>query len=109
MAEALLYLQMGLLSVGRVSNFGGGVTIRTASFEPGTLVLRPVRVGERCSIGANAVLGGGCDLGDDVQVKPFTVVDNGTILRAESSSLSNADAEPDDTYAEEGRLQKQGE
>ncbi|GAQ79335.1 AMP-dependent synthetase and ligase family protein [Klebsormidium nitens] len=83
--------EMDLVSVGDGSRLDSRVKIRAASFEPGTLILRAVTVRARCTVGTNAVLGGGCELREGVHVAPFTAVDAGTVV----------DAEPDKDCAEE--------
>lgn len=72
------------MTVGDDSRLEERVKLRVASFEPGVLVLRPITVRARCTVGTQAILGGGCELLDGAHVAPYRSVEAGTVVPAET-------------------------
>jgi acetyltransferase-like isoleucine patch superfamily enzyme len=67
-----------LIEVGDDSVVGGDVTLVCHSAEAGFLVIEPVRIGRRVTIGIMAVVMPGCELGDDSILAAGAVLAKGT-------------------------------
>lgn len=80
--SAVIRGDMATISVGRDSNVQDGVVMHA---DPGV----PLTVGERVSIGHNAVLHG-CTVGDDVLVGMGATVLNGAVIGAGTLIAANA-------------------
>jgi non-ribosomal peptide synthetase-like protein len=63
-----------LVSIGDDSAIGMEVALRPARVEDGTLVLAPIRIGRRCTVGTGALLAGGAALGDDASVGELSLL-----------------------------------
>jgi non-ribosomal peptide synthetase-like protein len=71
-----------LVSIGDDSAIGMEVALRPARVEDGMLVLAPVRIGRRCTVGTGALLAGGAALGDDASLGELSLL-SGTVPAGE--------------------------
>jgi non-ribosomal peptide synthetase-like protein len=69
-----------LIEVGDDSVVGGDVTLVCHSAEAGELVIAPVRIGRRVTLGLMAVVMPGCELGDDSVLAAGAVLAKGTTV-----------------------------
>jgi non-ribosomal peptide synthetase-like protein len=67
-----------LIEIGDDSVVGGDVTLVCHSAEAGYLVIAPIRIGRRVTLGLMAVVMPGCELGDDAVVAAGAVLVKGT-------------------------------
>lgn len=72
----------GLISIGDKTTIGGSATIVAHYGQGGLLVISPVQIGERCTIGLKAVIMGGVTIGDGAKVLPLSVVMPNTVIPA---------------------------
>ena len=71
-----------LIELGEKATIGGSVTIIAHYGQAGYLVIAPVKIGARCTIGLRAIVMGGADIGDDVKILPNSVVLPKTVIPA---------------------------
>ncbi len=69
-----------LIEVGDDSMIGGDVTLICHSAEAGKLVTAPVKIGKRVSVGLNAVILPGCQIGDGATVAAGALLPKGTFV-----------------------------
>ena len=53
-----------LLEIGDGTVIGGGASINCHAVEGGKLILEKVKIGNKCTIGANSIIWPGCEIGD---------------------------------------------
>ena len=71
-----------LIQLGRKVTLGGSVTIVAHYGQGGFLVLAPVKIGDKATIGLRAVLMGGVEIGEGAKILPNSVVLPKTIVPA---------------------------
>lgn len=63
-----------LIEIGDKTTIGGSVTIVAHYGQGGLLVISPVKIGSKCTIGLKASIMGGVEIGDGAKVLPSSVV-----------------------------------
>lgn len=63
-----------LIEIGRKTTIGGSVTIVAHYGQGGMLVIAPVKIGEKCTIGLKSSIMGGCIIGDGAKILPHSVL-----------------------------------
>jgi hypothetical protein len=71
-----------LIEMGRKVTLGGGVTIVGHYGQGGYLVLAPVKIGDKATIGLRAIVMGGADIGAEAKILPGSVVLPKTVVPA---------------------------
>ncbi|MDA8230415.1 MAG: amino acid adenylation domain-containing protein [Magnetospirillum sp.] len=71
-----------LISIGRDATIGGRVHFANAEVVGNELLIGPVLIGERASIGSSAVLNRGCVVGGGAQLGDLTALPAGTVVGA---------------------------
>jgi hypothetical protein len=71
-----------LIEMGRRVTLGGSVTIVAHYGQGGFLVLAPVKIGDKVTIGLRAVIMGGAQIGDGAKILPNSVVMPKTVIPA---------------------------
>lgn len=79
--SAQLY-DIDLLEIGDDTVIGGDAVIMAHSAQDGRLTLAPVRIGRRVTIGHQAVIHGGVEVGDDAVVGAMALVARNTCIPA---------------------------
>ncbi len=69
-----------LITLGKKVTLGGSVTIVGHYGQGGFLVLAPVKIGDRVTVGLKASIMGGAQIGDDAKIMPHSVVMPKTII-----------------------------
>jgi len=67
-----------LITIGDDSMIGGDVTLICHSAEAGELITAPVTIGSRVSVGLNAVILPGCEIGDGATIAAGALLPKGT-------------------------------
>ncbi len=71
-----------LVEIGDKATIGGSVTIVAHYGQGGLLVIAPVKIGAKCTIGLKATIMGGCEVGDGAKILPHSVLLPKTIVPA---------------------------
>lgn len=71
-----------LIELGEKVTIGGSVTIVAHYGQGGLLVVAPVKIGNRCTIGLKATIMGGADIGEGAKILPHSVILPKTVIPA---------------------------
>jgi acetyltransferase-like isoleucine patch superfamily enzyme len=63
-----------LIEMGRKVTLGGSVTIAAHYGQGGFLVLSPVKIGDKATIGLRAIIMGGVEIGEGAKILPNSVI-----------------------------------
>jgi acetyltransferase-like isoleucine patch superfamily enzyme len=73
-----------LLEIGENSVIGGKATLSCHIFEKGRLVLKPIKIGENCVVGAHAYVHPGVVMEDNSAIGLYAMVTKGTVIRSKT-------------------------
>jgi non-ribosomal peptide synthetase-like protein len=76
-----------LVELGDDVTLGTDATVAPASIENGALVLAPVRIGVRCTVGTRAHVRGGATMRDDATLAPLSILSRGDRLAPRAPDL----------------------
>lgn len=71
-----------LVEIGDKATIGGSVTIVAHYGQGGLLIIAPVKIGAKCTIGLKASIMGGCEIGEGAKILPHSVLLPKTIVPA---------------------------